>query len=172
MERNAQQFPKLITMEDWLSKVPTDAPTLPWLDCFGIEICSFCVMSNEEPDTVTVPFFDLSVAAPDALPVAFFDAHGRQTSLREEDILPMRAAAIALNPTPHELTFLPRVVTRIEINPTVLDPAALPRSMEGEGLSIVVGEYTEAGWFKEANVVKITDGERTALYVPFKTVAE
>lgn len=43
--------------------------------------------------------------------------------------------------------------------------------MGGEGLSIVVGEYTEAGWFKEANVVKITGGERTALYAPFKTLS-
>jgi hypothetical protein len=43
--------------------------------------------------------------------------------------------------------------------------AGLPRSMEGEGLRIVPA-YTEAGYFGEANVVTITDGERTALYVP------
>jgi hypothetical protein len=41
--------------------------------------------------------------------------------------------------------------------------------MEGEGLSIVPF-YTEAGYFGEANVVKITDGTRTALYVPYKIV--
>jgi hypothetical protein len=41
--------------------------------------------------------------------------------------------------------------------------ARLPRSMEGEGLS-VVPSYTEAGYFGEANVVTVTDGERTALY--------
>lgn len=52
-----------------------------------------------------------------------------------------------------------------------LDPSKLPRSMEGEGLSIVPG-YTEAGYFMEANVVRITDGERTALYVPYKTVGD
>jgi hypothetical protein len=41
----------------------------------------------------------------------------------------------------------------------------LPRLLDGEGLSIVPA-YTEAGYFGEANVVTITDGERTALYVP------
>jgi hypothetical protein len=49
------------------------------------------------------------------------------------------------------------------------DPAQIPRSMEGEGLSIVPS-YTEAGYFGEANVVTITDGTRTALYVPYKIV--
>jgi hypothetical protein len=50
-----------------------------------------------------------------------------------------------------------------------IDHSELPRSMEGEGLSIVPF-YTEAGYFGEANVVKITDGTRTALYVPYKIV--
>jgi len=53
--------------------------------------------------------------------------------------------------------------------PPKLDPSEIPRSMEGEGLTIVPG-YTEAGYFGEANVVKITDGTRTALYVPYRVV--
>ncbi len=43
--------------------------------------------------------------------------------------------------------------------------AALPRSTEGERLSILP-RFTQAGYFGEANLVTITDGERTALYVP------
>jgi hypothetical protein len=45
--------------------------------------------------------------------------------------------------------------------------ARLPRSMEGEGLRIVPA-YTEAGYFGEANCITVTDGERTALYVPLR----
>jgi hypothetical protein len=52
-----------------------------------------------------------------------------------------------------------------------IDPAELPRSMEGEGLKILPF-YTEGGWFTEANVIKVTDGERTALYVPYQTVKD
>jgi hypothetical protein len=45
----------------------------------------------------------------------------------------------------------------------------LPRCtrMDGSGLRIVPS-YTEGGWFSEANCVTISDGERTALYVPAK----
>ena len=44
---------------------------------------------------------------------------------------------------------------------------AIPRcaSLDGTGLKIVPA-YTEAGRFTEANCVTITDGERTAEYVP------
>jgi hypothetical protein len=47
------------------------------------------------------------------------------------------------------------------------DPASLPRcpALDGSGLRIVPA-YTEAGQFCEANCVTVTDGERTAVYVP------
>ena len=78
--------------------------------------------------------------------------------------------------------------------------ASLPRSKEGEGLTVtelrddgsvvisdgersasygfykgerlegrdlrIVRSYTEAGWFMQAEIVKLTDGERTGFYVP------
>jgi hypothetical protein len=47
--------------------------------------------------------------------------------------------------------------------------AKVPRSMDGEGLKIVKA-YTDAGYFGEANCVTITDGERTAIYVPLRIV--
>ena len=42
--------------------------------------------------------------------------------------------------------------------------------MEGEGLTIVP-RYTEAGYFGEANCVTITDGKRTAVYVPLRVLS-
>jgi hypothetical protein len=49
----------------------------------------------------------------------------------------------------------------------------LPRCerMDGSTLSIIPS-YTEAGWFTEANCVTISDGERTALYVPLRIVTD
>jgi hypothetical protein len=49
----------------------------------------------------------------------------------------------------------------------------LPRcdKMDGSALRIVPS-YTEAGMFCEANCVTITDGERTALYVPLRIVTD
>ncbi len=49
----------------------------------------------------------------------------------------------------------------------------LPRCerMDGSGLRIVPS-YTEGGWFSEANCVTISDGERTALYVPAKIAGQ
>lgn len=47
------------------------------------------------------------------------------------------------------------------------DPTGLPRcpTLDGSNLLIVPG-YVEAGAYTEANCVTITDGERTAVYVP------
>jgi hypothetical protein len=46
-------------------------------------------------------------------------------------------------------------------------PELLPRcpALDGSTLRIVPA-YTEAGQFCEANCVTVTDGERTAVYVP------
>lgn len=47
---------------------------------------------------------------------------------------------------------------------------ALPRCENLDGTRLrIVPRYTEAGKFCEANCVTITDGERTAVYVPLKT---
>jgi hypothetical protein len=35
MERYRQQFPKLITIEDWLAIAHPDAPGLPWISDAG-----------------------------------------------------------------------------------------------------------------------------------------
>lgn len=50
-----------------------------------------------------------------------------------------------------------------------MDRSKIPRCerMDGSTLSIVPA-YTEAGKFKEANCVTITDGERSAVYVPLR----
>lgn len=45
------------------------------------------------------------------------------------------------------------------------------RELDGSTLRIVPAD-TEAGWFAEANVITVTDGERTALYVPFRKVVQ
>lgn len=51
-------------------------------------------------------------------------------------------------------------------------PEALPRCPRMNGTSLrVVPAYTEAGRFQEANAVTITDGERTAVYVPAGVVS-
>src|SRR3954464_290455 len=56
-----------------------------------------------------------------------------------------------------------------------IDASKLPRSLDGKELAIedpqgnigiAAGQYTEGGWFGEAREVTITDGERTAIYVP------
>lgn len=45
----------------------------------------------------------------------------------------------------------------------------LPRCDNLDGSSLrIVPAYTEAGRFCEANCVTITDGERTAVYVPMR----
>jgi len=47
----------------------------------------------------------------------------------------------------------------------------LPRCDKMDGSTLrIVPSYTEAGMFCEANCVTITDGERTALYVPLRIV--
>jgi hypothetical protein len=43
--------------------------------------------------------------------------------------------------------------------------------LDGSTLSIVPA-YTEAGMFMQANCVTITDGERTAVYVPLRRPAQ
>lgn len=47
----------------------------------------------------------------------------------------------------------------------------LPRceAMDGSTLRVVPA-YTEAGYFQEANAVTLTDGERTAVYVPHHVI--
>ena len=50
---------------------------------------------------------------------------------------------------------------------------AIPRCLVLDGSTLkIVPAYTEAGWFTEANCITVTDGERTAVYVPYKTVRE
>lgn len=45
----------------------------------------------------------------------------------------------------------------------------LPRCEKLDGSTLrIVPAYTEAGQFCEANCVTITDGERTAIYVPLR----
>lgn len=57
----------------------------------------------------------------------------------------------------------PRTITQ------EIEPEDIPRCPELDGSTLrIVPEYTEAGWFTEANVITVTDGERTALYVPFR----
>ena len=49
--------------------------------------------------------------------------------------------------------------------------ASLPRSEDGMGGGLsIVHNNTECGCFSEANWVTITDGERTAVYVPLSPV--
>ena len=49
----------------------------------------------------------------------------------------------------------------------------LPRCDEMDGSTLrIVPSYIEAGMFCEANCVTITDGERTALYVPLRIVTD
>lgn len=49
----------------------------------------------------------------------------------------------------------------------------LPRCIEMYGSTLkIVPACTEAGYFQEANCVTITDGERTAIYVPFKIITK
>jgi len=53
----------------------------------------------------------------------------------------------------------------------MIESCDIPRceAMDGTGLAIVPA-YTEAGYFQEANVVMITDGTRTAIYAPVRTI--
>lgn len=47
----------------------------------------------------------------------------------------------------------------------------LPRCDKLDGSTLhIVPDYTEGGWFCEANCVTISDGERTAVYIPLKIV--
>jgi hypothetical protein len=49
------------------------------------------------------------------------------------------------------------------------DKSKLPRCQKGDGSSLrIVPSYIEGGYFSEANCVTITDGERTAVYVPYE----
>jgi hypothetical protein len=49
----------------------------------------------------------------------------------------------------------------------------LPRCDKMDGSTLrIVPSYIEAGMFREANCVTITDGERTALYVPLRIVTD
>jgi hypothetical protein len=52
-----------------------------------------------------------------------------------------------------------------------IDAEHIPRCPEMDGSTLrIVPDYTEAGWFCEANVITVTDGERTAIYVPLRAV--
>jgi hypothetical protein len=61
-----------------------------------------------------------------------------------------------------------------EAAPTLSDKSPefqfrLPRCDKMDGSTLrIVPSYTEAGMFCEANCVTISDGERTALYVPIR----
>lgn len=48
-----------------------------------------------------------------------------------------------------------------------IEPEDIPRSEDGSNLRIVP-HYTEAGLFNEANFIVVTDGTRTAVYVPLE----
>jgi len=52
-----------------------------------------------------------------------------------------------------------------------IEPEDIPvcPKMDGSTLKIVPA-YTEAGWYTEANCITVTDGERTAIYVPLASV--
>ena len=43
------------------------------------------------------------------------------------------------------------------------------KPLEGEKIHIVAS-YVEAGWFSEANVIKLSDGHRAATYIPIRIV--
>ncbi len=52
-----------------------------------------------------------------------------------------------------------------------IDRSNLPRCEKLDGSTLrIVPAYTEAGMFCEANVITVTDGNRTALYIPLKIV--
>jgi hypothetical protein len=45
----------------------------------------------------------------------------------------------------------------------------IPRCEKMDGSTLrIVPAYTEAGRYQEANCITVTDGERTAVYVPLK----
>lgn len=94
MERYRQQFPKLITVEDWLAKAHPDAPALPWKGDDGEEVCSFTVVS-----------------LPDAggIMTVMYDAHGREVVLSGDARMyqALDATALALGAKEGELLFLP-----------------------------------------------------------------
>lgn len=47
----------------------------------------------------------------------------------------------------------------------------LPRCTEMDGSTLkIVPAYTEAGYYQEANCITVTDGERVAVYVPYKVI--
>jgi hypothetical protein len=66
------------------------------------------------------------------------------------------------------------IATQTEAAPTLSDKTPefqfrLPRCDKMDGSTLrIVPSYTEAGMYCEANCVTITDGERTALYVPIR----
>ncbi len=90
MER--QQFPKLITIEDWLAKAHPDAPGLPWISNDGEEVCSFAVR----------PLADTG-----GILVILYDAHGREVTMAGALSTAVEQTVIALGAGPGELTFLP-----------------------------------------------------------------
>jgi len=50
-----------------------------------------------------------------------------------------------------------------------IDPEDVPRCSEMDGSTLkIVPNFTEAGWHMEANCITVTDGERTAIYVPYR----
>lgn len=53
----------------------------------------------------------------------------------------------------------------------MVDESDLPRCDKLDGSTLkIVPRYIEAGRLCEANVITITDGERTAIYVPHRTM--
>jgi len=91
MERCRQQFPKLITIEDWLAKAHPDAPGLPWRSDDGEEVCSFKLRLLEEIGGMLV---------------VLFDAHGRDVVMTGLTSA-IEATALALGALPGEMMLLP-----------------------------------------------------------------
>jgi predicted GNAT superfamily acetyltransferase len=98
MERYRQQFPKLITVEDWLAKAHPGVPALPWKSDDGEEICSFTVMSLPRGGGIIT---------------IMYDAHGREVTMSGDARIyqALDATALALGAKEGELLFLPAALS-------------------------------------------------------------
>lgn len=88
-----QQFPRLISMPEWLALAHPDAPMLPWIADNGTEACSYTVLSLSGGGIL----------------VLLYDAHGREIvrTGNEAEYRAIEATAIALGGKAGELLFLP-----------------------------------------------------------------
>jgi hypothetical protein len=87
-----QQFPRLISMPEWLALAHADVPPLPWIADNGAEVCSFTVLALDA-----------------GILVVLCDAHGREVvrTGTELEYRAIEATAIALGGKVGELVFLP-----------------------------------------------------------------